>query len=1183
MPISFGDPIDTPGGNRLPNLPSEEVFDPRKVRPRGAGGTITTGQTPGQEIPRPGGLPNIMSTPPGWGPPSAWPIPEGYYQAPHEDRPALHLNVAPHKDKKPLKDYSPGEAAGMVSHFESAGNPYAGYGGADLSKAPLDETGFPIWNGNKGPRGISHAAGLYQFEPGTWHKYATELGIKDFSPESQRKVFDAAFKAEGFSPWANYNPQLAAAIGMKWVPTSESIASEQNRSNVDVRHMAPEDYLSLLPKIENDDSTSLKRANLMQSLDRGEGIQAIPSLEVSPSGNSLNVVDYDGRNRAQAAIDEGIPSIPVAIRGADPNAIYDKIVGTNKKALDYKFPQVPKPPPLDAASIARNIVPGAFATGGPGREAEAMQARMAAAPQPPTGPQPTVFDQPPQQPIPTAPAPTATGKPDFYPEIVAGINKDIINPSAQAYRGVNVPSPADNVTAGQRIAGANNLAAGNVGLPSPSAAAPNQNSFLSLLSSLNPISSAQAAEPQFGTPVTAPPTTQPGPSSGINFGSPVDVPTPPQPPSFWQNVAQGAMNAPSMGGFSLNELAPFANVASYPIRAPIADVASAGGQLGRWVGGGPKPSMADWEQGRNALLGATQIPTGPIGQSIENALSAPGRWIGSAAADLENEMGLSQPTRNAIRYITELGTDIGLPIAGAMAPELTANALALPARAATAPIRGLYNRLAPFANDPIAGRINRAYSDEMSVSNPMRDETSRETLERSQAVGSPMTLLDIGKHVGPINQLAVQALNKASPEHIMEFVHELEGRMEGIRPDGVSPPVPYRGALSRREAAIDTLGNRDLIESKFGTSNVPEIEDNLRETARAAEKTIIDKTARVNKEFSNRSATINNELTKNQANLDIIKRQIAENKAKIKEPWGKAIPLTKEDEIAYAARKKSLERHGEYLDKRRGEIEKDLRDANSRLSSLPKEIEARLKTETGALTNDLESALRAQQALQAGQRAFSQNPHVVRRQINALPIELDKELYRRGAAYTEAQSMKSGEGRIGKVSDTPNKRELFEALYPTQGEAQAAMRQLDNEAEMIRRSVAFIDQAKRKLGLPLENMPGRDIGYDLAQIAVHLGHSWWSWPYWAIRAIYSPTARQALGGSFMRQGTANSLLREFSNPNISLSPDVNQLMTPRSSMPTNNLRNIGAGVDYMTTVPSQQPQSRLSSDWTPIQ
>lgn len=91
---------------------------------------------------------------------------------------------------------------GQIIQRESGGKPYVGYTGVDLSNAPLDPYGFPIWSGQMGPQGISHAAGLYQFEPGTWREGAAVTGVSDFSPESQKKVFDYIHGKYGNEPWA---------------------------------------------------------------------------------------------------------------------------------------------------------------------------------------------------------------------------------------------------------------------------------------------------------------------------------------------------------------------------------------------------------------------------------------------------------------------------------------------------------------------------------------------------------------------------------------------------------------------------------------------------------------------------------------------------------------------------------------------------------------------------------------------------------------------------------------------------------------------------------------------------------------------------------------------------------------------------------------------------------------------
>ncbi len=100
-----------------------------------------------------------------------------------------------------------------VGHYESGGNYTIGYGGTDLSDAPLNEYGFPQWSGKEGPYGVTHAAGKYQFEPAEWERYAKPLGITDFSPASQDAVFQAAHANEGMAPWKSNKLLMTALQG----------------------------------------------------------------------------------------------------------------------------------------------------------------------------------------------------------------------------------------------------------------------------------------------------------------------------------------------------------------------------------------------------------------------------------------------------------------------------------------------------------------------------------------------------------------------------------------------------------------------------------------------------------------------------------------------------------------------------------------------------------------------------------------------------------------------------------------------------------------------------------------------------------------------------------------------------------------------------------------------------------
>lgn len=58
-------------------------------------------------------------------------------------------------------------------------------GGGSFEHLPRNAIGFPIWNGLRGSWGVSHAAGRYQFQPGTYAAQAAKLGLTDFGPASQ--------------------------------------------------------------------------------------------------------------------------------------------------------------------------------------------------------------------------------------------------------------------------------------------------------------------------------------------------------------------------------------------------------------------------------------------------------------------------------------------------------------------------------------------------------------------------------------------------------------------------------------------------------------------------------------------------------------------------------------------------------------------------------------------------------------------------------------------------------------------------------------------------------------------------------------------------------------------------------------------------------------------------------------
>ena len=72
------------------------------------------------------------------------------------------------------------ELLAAIKGVES-GKYWEGTGGADLSGYARNQYGFPIWSGV----GNSHAAGAYQFQPGTWKIVAEQYGLNFANPADQ--------------------------------------------------------------------------------------------------------------------------------------------------------------------------------------------------------------------------------------------------------------------------------------------------------------------------------------------------------------------------------------------------------------------------------------------------------------------------------------------------------------------------------------------------------------------------------------------------------------------------------------------------------------------------------------------------------------------------------------------------------------------------------------------------------------------------------------------------------------------------------------------------------------------------------------------------------------------------------------------------------------------------------------
>lgn len=119
----------------------------------------------------------------------------------------------------------------LASSENASHNPWLGFGGVDLSRAPVDRYGFPQWAGVRTAYGPTHAAGLYQFQPGTWGRLASQYGLDFRNVQDQNagawNLAADTFKAktgqdlETALKNGNYS-QVASVLGPTWTSLNTS-------------------------------------------------------------------------------------------------------------------------------------------------------------------------------------------------------------------------------------------------------------------------------------------------------------------------------------------------------------------------------------------------------------------------------------------------------------------------------------------------------------------------------------------------------------------------------------------------------------------------------------------------------------------------------------------------------------------------------------------------------------------------------------------------------------------------------------------------------------------------------------------------------------------------------------------------------------------------------------------------
>lgn len=248
----------------------------------------------------------------------------------------------------------------------------------------------------------SSAAGRYQFIGSTWDRVAEKTGRHDMSKESQdinaaqlakdtyRKQTGRDIEADWSVGSKNLREGIDRALGAEWEafskpgPRMDKLGSDgkprfrfsdyamKEHPEDTLHYMEPQQYLDLAPPLFGKPFENASGRALKKSFDRGDAIEAVPTLDVNVDGPTATVTDQDGRHRALLAQQEGIPAIPVAIRRTgegDPK----EIQGMSGTVMAHDFPkaseyqprqepqQQPKKPISLFGKIGEAIIPSAHA------------------------------------------------------------------------------------------------------------------------------------------------------------------------------------------------------------------------------------------------------------------------------------------------------------------------------------------------------------------------------------------------------------------------------------------------------------------------------------------------------------------------------------------------------------------------------------------------------------------------------------------------------------------------------------------------------------------------------------------------------------------------------------------------------------------------------------------------------
>lgn len=179
--------------------------------------------------------------------------------------------------------------------------------------------------------------------------------------DSFKRVFERPASVMWQNKPGGAGPTLASER-FRW--SDYALDEHKDRPNTDVRMMAPQDYLDLTPDLEGAPFKSPSGRSLVKSVNDGDEIQSIPSLDMRVSGNTGTVTDQDGRHRALLAQQEGLDAIPVAVKKtgqADGGGEPTEIQGMDGTILPHTFPKADTVPKSLFRQAVDAVIPSAEA------------------------------------------------------------------------------------------------------------------------------------------------------------------------------------------------------------------------------------------------------------------------------------------------------------------------------------------------------------------------------------------------------------------------------------------------------------------------------------------------------------------------------------------------------------------------------------------------------------------------------------------------------------------------------------------------------------------------------------------------------------------------------------------------------------------------------------------------------